>query len=370
MLISRFRFPTLLMIGLPWILAFASTDAADTIRIRRDEITLSSQERQLFVDAIYAMKAAPARGNGILATNRYDEYVRLHELYRIHMNSGFLPWHRKMLWEFETEIRQLDPARFGNFTLPYWNWNYFPVDLVGSGGTPFVTDGPFAAGLWTTLTLGPSGTNALERNYFEIDEFAGNGGAEVINSIRGRAFETMSLHLEIYWHNYAHIAIGGEGQLGTIAGAVDDPFFWLLHSWVDMVWTQWQASTGTTSANGYMKFMDGPGIDDRLDGFGDGTSLTDIGFNDTMFNTVRDQLDPRNMASLGYNYEFLRELVLPPVVVPEPGSLVLTVLSTAALAGYARIRRGRQRRCGTGNSGNSNAITAFKNVTVSIPEMR
>lgn len=338
----RFRFFALLITGSIGILAIAPAEGADILRVRRGSDDLNAADQQLFIDAMYAMKAAPARGNGTLANNRYDEYVRLHEIFRNHMNSGFLPWHRKMLWEFESEIRQLDPVKFGNFTLPYWNLNFdfFPDYLVGAGGNPILVDGPFAASHWTTVNPGEiSGLHALERNFFDIGDFPQIGSIELLTAfvLLQPDFEMMSMRLEINWHNYTHNAVGG--QFATIAGAVDDPFFWLLHSWVDMVWALWQARTGSTTADDYMPFMDGPGLDELMSGFGDLTNLTDIGFNSTMFNTVRDQLDPRNTTSLGYNYEFLGQMVLPPVAVPEPRSLVLAALSIAALAGSARARR-------------------------------
>ncbi len=342
---GRIRSIVVPMSVLAWFVAAAPVEAADLLRIRRDAYTLSSSERQLFIDAIFAMKAAPARGDGTLATNRYDEYVRLHEIFRLHMNSGFLPWHRKMMWEFETEIRQLDPVKFGNFTMPYWNLTRggFPSDLVGGIGSPVVvTDGPFAAGLWTTVNPGPeTGTHALERPYLENVDWNFVGSPELLFAMiaRDKDFESFSMDLEISWHNRIHNTVGG--QFGTIAGAVDDPFFWLLHTWVDMAWTLWQANTGSTTADDYMAFMDGPDLDDRMDGFGDPTNLTNIGFNATMFNTPRDQLDPRNTASLGYNYEFLGNLILPPVIVPEPRSLILAALSAMALACFARARPGQ-----------------------------
>ncbi len=344
--IVRSRSSVLLLTFLGLLLASAPARAADVVRIRRSTGELSAAEEQLFVDAMYAMKAAPARGDGRLATNRYDEYVQLHSLFRLHMNSGFLPWHRKMLWEFETEIRQLDPAKFGNFTLPYWNWgwDWFPDTLVGLGGSPFssfsVTEGPFAAGLWSTVNPKPgTNTHSLQRVITEDLLVLEHMNLENITAMifREREYHGFSMNLELYFHNYAHIKVGG--QFATIAGAVDDPFFWLLHSWVDMTWARWQTLTGSTTADDYMMFDDGPGLDDRMSGFGNTTDLTNIGFDSTMFNTARDQLDPLNTTTLGYNYEFLGNLVLPTAVVPEPGSLVLATISIAALAGLAYVRK-------------------------------
>lgn len=347
---GQFRPAALFLTTLALFVAPGLVEAADTVRIRRAVGDLSAAEGQLFVDAMYAMKAAPARGDGKLATNRYDEYVQLHSEFRLHMNSGFLPWHRKMLWEFETEIRQLDPAKFGNFSLPYWNWgwDWFPEALVGPGGDPFsgyiVTEGPFEAGLWTTVNPGPNtGIHSLERamtdDLIVLEYMSLENIAHLIYA--SNDYEGFSMNLEMRYHNVAHIQVGG--QFATIAGAVDDPFFWLLHSWVDMVWSRWQVTTGSTTADDYMMFDGGPDLDDRMSGFGDPSDLTNIGFDATMFNTARDQLDPLNMTTLGYNYEYFGNLVFPPVVIPEPGSRALAAASVATLAGLASMRRQRRR---------------------------
>jgi tyrosinase len=346
----QFRPTALLLTTLISLVTPELAEAADTVRIRRSAGELTPADQQIFVDAMYAMKAAPARGDGRLAANRYDEYVQFHSLFRLHMNSGFLPWHRKMLWEFETEIRQLDPVKFGNFTLPYWNWGWdlFPETLVGPGGDPInrliVTQGPFAAGLWSTVNPSPSSqTQALERTITDelINMSYMTPEAIIMLIFRERDYEGFSMNLEMRFHNYAHNSVGG--QFATIAGAVDDPFFWLLHSWVDMLWARWQTLTGSTTADDYMMFEGGPGLDERMSGFGDSSDLTNIGFDTTMFNTARDQLDPLNMTTLGYNYEYLGNLVLPPVVIPEPESLVFATISVAAIAGLACMRRERRR---------------------------
>ncbi len=346
---GQFRPAGLLLTTLTLLVAPGLAEAADTVRIRRSVGDLSAADGQLFVDAMYAMKAAPARGDGKLATNRYDEYVQFHSKFRLHMNSGFLPWHRKMLWEFETEIRQLDPVKFGNFTLPYWNWgqDLFPVTLVGPGGDPWrnllVSEGPFAAGLWTTVNPVNTNTYSLQRAITDDLLVLENVSMGNIYSLiyGSNNFEGFSMSLEMPFHNYAHNTVGG--QFATIAGAVDDPFFWLLHSWVDIMWSLWQVTNGSTTADDYMMFWDGPDLDDRMSGFGDTSDLTNLGFDSTMFNTARDQLDPLNTTTLGYNYEFFGNLVFPPVVIPEPGSLALASVSVAALGGIASMRRKRRR---------------------------
>ncbi len=315
----------------------AAPESAAGVRIRRDVRDLSPVEKQLFVDAIKDLKAAPHRGDGSLASNRYDEFAQMHMLYRLHSTSGFLPWHRKLLWEFETEVRQLDPVKYADFTVPYWDFTRtpFPSDLavlgdgqfMGPDGDPnashVVTNGPFRAGTWTTLDPGAdSGTHDLSRAFIP-DLFAATSGevgaVKVLRAVTAADFRTMADGVEVPLHNFVHNAIGG--QVKTIHGAVDDPVFWLLHSYVDLLWAEWQAGVGPISA--YTQFFGGPGLDDTLLGFGNSADQVDIGFDSTVYNTISDQLDPRSGAALGYSYLYNGGLIFSPVtaspvVTPSP----------------------------------------------------
>jgi tyrosinase len=103
------------------------TDWRGTVNIRKDATTLNVAERKAFVDALVTSKKS----------GTYDHYVQMHSdsmmqvrsfanepqdmTYRNAAHSGpvFLPWHRKLLLEFEGELRKID----NTVTIPYWNWN-------------------------------------------------------------------------------------------------------------------------------------------------------------------------------------------------------------------------------------------------------
>ena len=88
------------------------------MKVRKNGTTLSVAERKAFVQAMIALKK-----NGI-----YDKYVKMHldsmmqvrafmnepqdMSYRNAAHSGpiFLPWHRKLLLDFEAELQKIDSS--------------------------------------------------------------------------------------------------------------------------------------------------------------------------------------------------------------------------------------------------------------------
>jgi len=324
-----------------------SSDAstlADPLRVRRNEKDLDGAGQQLFVDAIKAMKAAPAKGDGTMATNRYDEFVLAHSTAQAeaHDTSAFLPWHRKLLWEFETEVRQLAP-KFANFTIPYWDWTKDPFpSFLGPNGTPpsfTVTDGPFKAGQWKTLETGPdNGTNDLNRHFNDIGKLMTDGPGGVTMALAQTTFTDFTFLAEAGTglHNDAHVRVGG--HLSRVSSGIDDPVFWMLHDYVDLLWLRWELGKGSLSS--YEVSGGGPELTDNLANFGDPASK--IGFMNTVNNKVADQLNPFDTAKLGYTYEFSGQVL----AIPEPCSLALFGSGTIVLIGFALKKRARGKRLG------------------------
>jgi len=89
----------------------------EKMRVRKDFRDLSAAEKSLYIEAVNALK-----GQGI-----YDLFVQAHahetnKAYA-HGSSGFLPWHRKYLLEYENAIRAADPGgKYKDVTVPYWDW--------------------------------------------------------------------------------------------------------------------------------------------------------------------------------------------------------------------------------------------------------
>merc|ERR1712072_1166185 len=84
-------------------------------RERKNWNFMTKRERDLYIEAVQELYNA-----GV-----YTKFVKVHQdgvndPYA-HGTSGFLPWHRKFLMEYENALRCLAP-KFECLTVPYWNW--------------------------------------------------------------------------------------------------------------------------------------------------------------------------------------------------------------------------------------------------------
>jgi len=90
--------------------ASVNTAAAtcSTVRVRTEWDSVSTADRQNFVDSLKClMKKAPS-GQFVASKSRYEDFTALHQTLtpRVHSNSKFLLWHRYLLWTFESELRE------------------------------------------------------------------------------------------------------------------------------------------------------------------------------------------------------------------------------------------------------------------------
>lgn len=333
-------------------LLLAGTADAGTLRIRQNVKDIGAAGRQLFVDAVKELKKAGTNKGTTAINNRYDEYVQLHDTFCEHFNGAFLPWHRKMLWEFEEDVRALG-GKFKDFTLPYWDstMDDFPADLAMAGDNAFmgpngnaammrtVTEGPFKKGDWVTLNEGSTNmAKDLERNFDDIGKLKTDGMATLPMAFAAADFKTMSELVEQGpgMHNDIHGRVGG--HLGDVVSGSDDPVFFLLHAFIDLAWAKWQIDNKKVDAYDPFGMPFGnpagvPKLNDALLPFGGGSML---GFNFTANDTVKDQLRFFDESTLGYNYMYKGALII-----PEPSSLALAGVGLGGVlfAGATRRRR-------------------------------
>ncbi|MFJ7422863.1 tyrosinase family protein [Streptomyces uncialis] len=235
---------------------------------RKNVTALTRAERKRFVDAVLAMKR---RG-------RYDEFVRLHIEHYVadgegdrrvaHMAPSFLPWHRRFLLEFERALQREVPG----VTVPYWDWTKdrspralpWTDDLLGGTGhgpDRRVESGAFArANGWVVREnttdddhlardLGrpsrpfplPSKEElayAMEQSAYDVAPWNSTVTSGFRNTLEGW---TSARTGDDRWrnHNRVHRWVGGT-MLG--GASVNDPVFWLHHSFVDLLWSRWRAS--------------------------------------------------------------------------------------------------------------------------------
>jgi tyrosinase len=151
----------------------ASAACAANPNIRYEWRQYSTASKLAFIGAIKCLMGKPPSGKFPPATNRYEDFVRLHQINMpdVHQNAKFLIWHRYYVWVFQMTLRDecgfsgsfpwwdetLDAGRFGQselFTSP----NYFG-HLPGkpSNGQPVcITSGAFAG---LTCNIGPGSGN-------------------------------------------------------------------------------------------------------------------------------------------------------------------------------------------------------------------
>lgn len=213
--------------------------------IRKNQATLSPDEKSRFINAVLQLKA-----NGV-----YDRYVRQHrDLFTagIHNSALFLPWHREFLRRLELDLQAIDPT----VNLPYWDWtvdraltsSIWGNDFMGGNGVPAggaVQTGPFAfsTGRWSlTVRDNPAGR-------VELTRAIGSGAAlpssnAVLRTLSRVPFSSFTVDLENLIHNIVHVYIGGSA--GT-RSSPNDPAFFLLHCNVDRMWAEWQKIHPTES---------------------------------------------------------------------------------------------------------------------------
>src|SRR6516164_3844579 len=225
--------------------------------IRKNFRDLSDQERQDFVNAVKELKNRYHDGSSI---SIYDEYVSVHMDMQmtIHTQTAFFPWHRYLVRAFELELQAVDP----NVTIPYWNFtvdnkpdsSLWADDFMGGDGDPdephAVMSGPFRQGEWTLIFDGPD----LRRSFGlwiptlptpdqvdtamaieTYDVFPFDTGSPITDSFRNYMAGWNQLEPEM--HNRVHNWIGG--SMLTMASP-NDPVFWLVHSYLDLLWAEWE----------------------------------------------------------------------------------------------------------------------------------
>lgn len=236
--------------------------------IRKDANTLSNAERLELSNAIVELKR-----RGI-----YDQFVLRHanaNASAIHRSPAFLPWHRRFIWDFESELQRVS----GNpeLGLPYWNWpegganaSMWDDNLLGGDGHPVtqvVNNGPFRSREWTVINSGGQQAGPLTRAFgraswatslptlqqilqvLSITPYdAANWNANVTQSFRNQLEGFAGPNL----HNRGHGWVGGSMLPMT---SPNDPVFFMHHCMVDKLWYEWQLRF---PRQGYLPINSGP----------------------------------------------------------------------------------------------------------------
>ncbi|KAL1860641.1 hypothetical protein VTK73DRAFT_7236 [Phialemonium thermophilum] len=243
----------------------ASAACSANPNVRIEWKSYSTQHRKNFIGAIKCLMNKPPSGKFSPATNRYEDFVRLHQMYmpEVHQNAKFLVWHRYYLWVFQMTLRKecgfndpfpwwdetLVAGKFGTtdmFTSP----DYFGHLPGPQNGNPVcITSGAFAG---LTCHIGPGGgstPHCLSRA--GQASLTSQCNANFVNTCNSRSsYADMESCSEYGPHAYGHNGIGG--VMSDVAASPSDPIFWMHHSFVDHSFRIWQnaAASRTTTING------------------------------------------------------------------------------------------------------------------------
>jgi len=233
--------------------AEAACSANPNVRI--EWRSYSTSQRLAFISAIKCLMAKPPSGNFPPATSRYEDFVRLHQMWmpNIHGNPKFLVWHRYFLWTWEMTLRDecgfnqpfpwwdetLDAGNFANSDM-FTNTNYFG-HLPGPdpNGNPYcIVSGAFA-GLTCHIGPGTSTTtpHCLSRMVDETLTAQCNSG--FVNLCNSRTdYASMESCSEGGPHAYGHNGIGA--VMSDVSASPSDPIFWMHHSFIDHNFRIWE----------------------------------------------------------------------------------------------------------------------------------
>jgi N-acetylneuraminic acid mutarotase len=142
----------------------------------------------------------------------------------------FLPWHRLMLNQFESVIREV--LHDEDFTLPYWNpVTGNPDDLI----VPAVFRVPgttlYNGTRWFWVNNGER-IDTLYRDWITLDALNEKFYIDSPNGSLG-----FNPRLDQNPHFFTHFALGGDmAEFSTVGG---DPMFYLHHANIDRLWESW-----------------------------------------------------------------------------------------------------------------------------------
>jgi hypothetical protein len=191
------------------------------------------------------------------------KFVEVHDLNErtSHSVPCFLVWHRKFLKDAEDALRRINP----NFVFLYWDWskNHQEPHLAkvwdarylgtnGKGVDRIVRDGVMnnITCLWPKTR-----PHLLKREFSNGEKLPPFRSSSEIQAGLGKSrnFYDAWKAIEIGFHPTPHDSIGGinsnfdrfktYGDAATMYSP-NDPFFWMHHAFIDMLWYSWQKKNG------------------------------------------------------------------------------------------------------------------------------
>ncbi|HEX7833556.1 MAG TPA: tyrosinase family protein [Thermoanaerobaculia bacterium] len=243
------RIPRFLGVLLACFVAFQMLGQSGTrIRINIDDPSFDVAGYELAVQILKSRD--PKKDDPVnWVHNSYTYFANLHDDFSrpdlgcIHGSEVFLPWHRELLYRYESAIRAAQPGRTDNLVLPYWNWTakpsgqYYPKPFENTKSVLYSPTRWAPPG--GTYTADPIQKMLKAKNTW----IAFAGGECTVNSscVSGLCATCPSSKyggLESPFHNKMHGWLGD--PMANPETAAEDPIFWSFHAFIDVIYQQWQ----------------------------------------------------------------------------------------------------------------------------------
>ena len=216
-------------------------------RVRKEFTRMNFEERRRFVKTMRTAATNPVYRDEFRRICKVHSRMPTKLLH--HMPQIFLPWHRWYLLEFENFLRQIDCR----VTIPYWDWSkdakhwarateigdIWNPGLHGLGGdgdkyNGCVRNGPFKESIFVIPEK--NGEGCLKRNFNLSCSLPSK--TTVQKMINDENFTAFEVFIRNTVHPSFHDCVGGHMLKHHTASFT--PEFWIHHSFVDKLWSDWQ----------------------------------------------------------------------------------------------------------------------------------
>ncbi|KAJ1675311.1 hypothetical protein EV182_001517 [Spiromyces aspiralis] len=239
---------------IPSFLLFLGLATAGTVTAQQSQprcpSTYVRKEIRSLTNSEWSMISSVLKGMNNDGWFAWFAWIHIANFNTIHGNAIFLPFHRRMVLEFENAGRNYYNP---NFFVPYWDelsdYNNPSASAVLSSkylGGDKGSSGCVDSGLQAGWTMTYPRAHCLTRSFN-----AGPGKLsswympEYILSIMdsSNTLSNLSNKIELSLHGIVHATIGGDMSDYT---SPNDFIFMLHHANIDRLWDQWQANYGHT----------------------------------------------------------------------------------------------------------------------------
>ncbi|KAI9330094.1 hypothetical protein BDR26DRAFT_807595, partial [Obelidium mucronatum] len=231
--------------------------------IRQEWRKMSSVSQSRFLDAVNCLMNTESilDLNHKVSRSVFDDFAFAHFslVNKVHGTAQFLPWHRTLILLFEFALQ--DFCSYSG-TLPYWDWT---LDAQNPSMSPIFSDSAFGGngqspsnciqtGCFSnaTVIINHESPQCITRTFQQLNN--GMLGSAYTSSIVENLVGTSTwgpFSQTIYSgpHAAVHNALGGDFSFPPAAG--NDPLFYVHHSMIDKIWSDWQHMNPSQAATYY-----------------------------------------------------------------------------------------------------------------------